>query len=95
MSDALSSKDGIYFILEKDKLGNYIASGRYKINENATDGLSQKLHSAIVMIITTPGSFYSFNPFKETIVFSDDIKRDGEYIIGAFNVNVSEVINDM
>lgn len=86
---------GIGYALTKNEEGDIIVSGMFKIKENEDYELHQMLHSAIVMVITAPSSFFSSNPFQKIIIFSDDVKHKDGYISGLFNINLSQVIQDM
>lgn len=86
---------GIEYQLLNNPDGSIIVSGSFKIKEKEIYNLHDKLQSAIVMVITTPTAFYSFNPFKDTIVFSDDVHKKGGFITGNFNINLSEIIFEM
>ncbi|MFK5856886.1 MAG: hypothetical protein QM503_12210 [Bacteroidota bacterium] len=86
---------GIKYQIINNPDGSVVVSGNFKIKEKEIYNIHSKRQSAIVMVITTPTSFYSFNPFKETIIFSDDVQKDDGYITGNFNINLSEIILDM
>lgn len=86
---------GIKYKVVNDKNNNIIISGEFKIRENENYGLNDELHSAIIMVVTTPTSFYSFNPFQDIIIFSDDVDVKNGFISSGFNVNFSEVVSGM
>lgn len=86
---------GISFKLKKNQDVGYVISGKFKIQKNEKYDLHRKLQASIVMVITTPVSFFSSNPFHETFIFKDDVKYSEHYISGSFNINISQVIQDM
>lgn len=86
---------GIGYELTTNEEDNIIIKGMYKIKEDEEYGLHNKLHSAIVMDITTPTSFSSTNPFQDIIIFSDDVQHTDGFINGVFFINISQVIQDM
>lgn len=42
----------------------------------------------IVLVVTRSGNYQSLTPFKEVVVFEDDIRRDGNDCSAFFNIDV-------
>ena len=67
-------------------------SFRLKLGKNAVpkDALSVLKH--IVVVTTRYGNYQSLTPFKDVIVFEDDVQLEGDICSGNFNINLMEHI---
>jgi hypothetical protein len=46
----------------------------------------------IVLVATRSGNYQTLTPFRDAIVFEDDIQKDGDVCLGLFNFNVMDHI---
>ena len=91
----LSEKYGIGYKIKEDDTGNILISGMFRVKESDDYKRGDNLHASIVMVVTTPISYLSVNPFKGIIMFEDDLCYEYGDISGTFNIDFSSVIKEM
>lgn len=96
MSTGDVNEDGVFIIAPKHrKIGDSLKiSGKYRIplaNETVPKKALQ-FPKHIVLVVTRSGSYAATKPFKNIVVFEDDVKDVDDYAIGQFNLNVFEHI---
>lgn len=64
-----------------------VLCGQAGVPEQSTQVLKH-----IVLVIRRSGNYQSLTPFKEVIVFADDIRSDGNSCSAFFNINVMDHI---
>ena len=61
--------------------------GQHGVPEEATQAFKR-----IVLVTTRSANYQTLTPFRDVIVFDDDIQRDGNFCSGLFNFNVMDHI---
>lgn len=77
---------------EYNNLNEVSIYGSFKIpyNTNGINNQGANILKHVVMVITRTYDGHSVAPFKDIIVFSDDILDDGKTYSGKFQFNISE-----
>jgi len=57
--------------------------GKLSIPESGVDVLKH-----IIVVVTRYGNYQAYPPFKDVVVFEDDVRIDGDMCSGRFNFNV-------
>lgn len=64
-----------------------VVCGRQGVPERGPDTLKH-----VVLVTTRSGNYQSLTPFKEVVVFADDVQQDGEVCSAFFNIDVMDHI---
>jgi hypothetical protein len=62
-----------------------IISGVYQIAEEEAARIDERLHHALVAVVTIGHSFRVWNPFRGAVLFDDDEERSPYYRRGYFH----------
>jgi hypothetical protein len=68
--------------------------GKFKL-PCGQDGVPKKatqVFKHIILVTTRTSNYQSLTPFKDVIVFEDDIQTDGNFCSGLFNIHVMDHI---
>lgn len=74
--------------------GNFKISGQFNVSyeKNGVTVQGAKVLKHIVLVVTRSGNYHSLTPFKDVVVFDDDVKDEGDSCSGFFNINVADHI---
>lgn len=70
-------------------------SGQFKVpyEKNGITVKSAQVLKNIVLVVTRSGNYQSLSPFKEVVVFDDDVKEQQDSCSGFFNIKVMDHIS--
>ena len=68
--------------------------GKFKLprGQNGVPEEATQVFKHLVLVTTRSANYQSLTPFKDVIVFEDDIQTEGNYCSGLFNINVMDHI---
>jgi hypothetical protein len=72
--------------------GAMIVSGVYQIVEEEAARIDERLHRALVLVVTSPHCSFVTTPFQGMVLFEDDDERLGWGRRGYFNLDVFDTI---
>lgn len=93
-----SQDTGAYVTIEAGlhpkKSQQILLRGKFKLpcGENGVPEDGIQIFKHIVLVATRTANYQALTPFRDVIVFEDDIQKEGNYCIGFFNMNVMEHI---
>lgn len=67
-----------------------LVRGEYKVPyaDESVPNQATLMPKHIVLVVTRSGNYQAIKPFREMVVFEDDVKDDGKCAAGNFNLNV-------
>lgn len=73
---------------------SFLVRGEYKIPyaEESVPKQATLMPKHIALVVTRSGNYQAMKPFSQMVVFEDDVKDDGIYAMGHFNLNVNDHI---
>lgn len=93
----MSSKNEIGISIEAKTDSNnndhqILLRGRFSVScgQNGVPDQPLKTLKHVVVVVTRSASYQAFTPFKEVVVFDDDVQVDGNTCSAFFNVNVMD-----
>lgn len=75
--------------------GPMIISGVYQLKEEDAAKIDERLHRALVAVVTVGEGFRVWNPFREAVLFEDDEERSPYSRRGYFHFNVYPDQNEL
>lgn len=71
-----------------------ILRGEFKLAyaEAGTSARDEQVLKHIVMVVTRGGNYQTLVPFKDVVVFPEDVKRTENSVLGFFNLNLFDKI---
>ena len=80
--------------LHPQKSQQILLRGKFKLpcGKGGVPEEATQVFKHLVLVATRTANYQSLTPFKDVIVFEDDIQTEGNYCSGLFNINVMEHI---
>ena len=93
---SVNTEDGITLSAQpqcKESEG-ILVRGEYKVPyaEASVPKQATLMPKHIVLVVTRSGNYQAMKPFRDMVVFEDDVKDDGKNAAGNFNFNVFDHI---
>lgn len=91
----INDKEGIYFTwnYNNNEEKKILIKGGFNIPLNGGFNIANKLHQAIVMIVTFGGVEFVIRPYEDFIIFLDDVKLIDSNIHGSFDIDIMQYLN--
>ncbi|MGQ9424388.1 hypothetical protein ACXYTJ_00390 [Gilvimarinus sp. F26214L] len=80
--------------LHPENSENILLRGRLSVRrgQNGVPDAASDVLKHIVLVVTRTTNYQSVTPFKETVVFEDDVQSHGDICSASFNINVMDHI---
>ena len=80
--------------LHPQKPQQILLRGKFKLpfGQDGVPEEATQVFKHIVLVATRGGNYQTLTPFRDVIVFEDDIQTDGNFCAGLFNFNVMDHI---
>ena len=80
--------------LHPQKQQQILLRGKFKLpcGQHGVPEAATQVFKHIVLVATRGGNYQTLTPFRDVIVFEDDIQTDGNFCAGLFNFNVMDHI---
>lgn len=80
--------------LHPNKPQQIVLRGKFKLpcGKNGVPEQGPQIFKHIVLVATRTANYQALTPFRDVVVFEDDVQKEGECYSGFFNVNVMEHI---
>ena len=93
---SVNTEDGITISAQSQCKGSegILVRGEYKV-PYADDSVPKQatlMPKHIALVVTRSGNYQAMKPFRDMVVFEDDVKDDGKCAAGNFNFNVFDHI---
>lgn len=73
---------------------NIVVRGKFRVpyDKDGIPDQATQILKHVVLVVTRSGNYQSVTPFKEVIVFDDDVKDEGDACSGFFNIQAMDHI---
>jgi hypothetical protein len=80
--------------LHPHKAQQILLRGKFRLpcGQDGVPEEATQVFKHIVMVTTRSANYQSLTPFRDVIVFEDDVQKEGDFCSGIFNINVMDHI---